>query len=147
VQFAVDSSIWICAFKFDEKDHPLAFQFTLDVLNQKHSAISPFSAYVEVVSGLRRRMAPAADARHGALKWGERLLGAPSISWKTIDRPFAMEAAHVGARHALRGMDALIAATDVYFGIPLLTEDAEFLRLDPSVQIVRLRDLYGDSRT
>jgi hypothetical protein len=124
----VDSSIWICAFKFD-------------MLNQKHSAISPLSAYVEVVSGLRRRMAPAADAQYNALKWGERLLGAPSISWKTTDRPFASEAGPCWRAVCVAWSGFPDRRDRPLFRHPAVDRRRRIFAAGSIVQIVRLRDL------
>jgi predicted nucleic acid-binding protein len=121
----------------------MAHRYTTDVFDGKHRSVCPASVIAETAAGASRRYkAEGLKITHIA-RWIDDLLKCPNIAWKTVDRNFAYEAAMVGASHGLRGMDALIAATAIYYDLPIVTEDAEFSRLAPSVSIIRLRDLYS----
>ncbi len=79
--------------------------------------------------------------RKGALNFHDVLKRCPYIAWKNVDRLFAEEALLIGWYYGLRGMDALVAATALYYGIPILTEDKEFKRIGQITTVLSLRDI------
>jgi len=106
-----------------------------------HQVVAPVSSITEVICAIARRSAQAGLDDQVSLAWGERIATSPFVSLKQIDRAFAREAAFCGRIHGLRGMDAFVAATALYYNVPLLCEDSEFQRLSTVLTILRLGDV------
>jgi predicted nucleic acid-binding protein len=137
----VDTSIWLSAFLVDEPHHHKAVQFVDGVLAGQHRALAPATVYVEIAAALSRRyrgfgqgIAPV-DSLLAVIRKN------PHVRWQTLDLEFASDAASVGASHAMKGMDAIVVTTALYFDLPLLTEDRDFERAADVVTVLSLKDV------
>ena len=62
----------------------------------------------------------------------------------TADRELTLTAARIKARYPLAYADAFAAALAKWHGVPVLTGDPEFSRIDEIVSIVWLEGKSGD---
>lgn len=137
----VDSSIWVSSFMTNETNHALADQFVLDAVQGEHRIVVPTIFINEVICSLSRRFAEFERDRNFLEDVAETIWNSSVFSWKTVDRQLAREAAVCGRLYRLRGMDAIFAATALYYQLPLLTEDKEFSRTTEVIRILRLKDI------
>ena len=141
MNMTVDSSVWISAMFPREVWYPEASMFLLDMFAGLHQVAVPATVLTEIVCATARRCKEYGIDPNRAVEYGESLRSCPNIVWKTVDQAFAREAAICGRMFGLRGMDALVASTALYYGVPLLASDGDFRVLEPSVYVMTLMEL------
>lgn len=136
-----DSCIFVSAFMPNELDHARAAVFANELFIGKRRIVVPVILTVEVLSSLSRRFLDAGLDIDSLEDVKREIDGSPFISWKIIDRAFAQEAAHIGMKHRLRGMDAIFAATAIQYKLPLSTEDKAFKKANLPIPVYGLADV------
>jgi predicted nucleic acid-binding protein len=122
-RLTVDSSIIVSSLLENEPRHKEALKIWNSVLSGKNAAIIPYSVFVEVVAAVRRRTGSEELAREVA----KQLLEIKSIFFVGLDGKSAQDAAEIGAKTGVRGMDAIVLQVAQDFGTELITFDEEMM--------------------
>jgi predicted nucleic acid-binding protein len=141
VVLVIDSSVWVASYIQSDVHHQEAARVVADVVSKQYRVILPSIALTEIVSSITRRAKDANVPHSAGMVLGEKLIRNPNIAWKTVDKAFAYEASVCAATHGLKTGDSIFAATAIFYGIPLLTEDKEFQNVVDVVSVLSLRDI------
>ena len=120
----VDANVWVAAFDPVDEFHAASAAFLESVSVRRIALSSPAFLFVEASCALARR-AQSAAAGVAAL---EQLRAHPTLIVQPVDDDLLATAAHVGVEQALRGADALYAATARMLGARLVSWDEELVR-------------------
>jgi predicted nucleic acid-binding protein len=117
----IDASVLVAAGSPDDPERPDAAAFLVAALGSGEPIHQPTLTLVEVSAAVTRRTGDADLAREA----GQALLAMPGLVLHTLDLDASADAAALAARLALRGADAVYAATALRQGATLVTLDDE----------------------
>ena len=119
----LDANIWVAAFDVRDRFHERSATFLRAVASVERELHAPAFLLVEVACALARR---SGDAEVGTAAV-VRLQAHPSLTLHAVDAQLLGMATDLGARHWLRGADALYAATAELTRAPLISWDEELV--------------------
>ena len=119
----VDASIWVSRLVDGDLHHARCQAWFQTQTSDGGLLVSPVLMLAEVAGAISRRTGQRTLA-HRAVGMLQEL---PSLRLVSVDAPLAGLAAQLAADHALRGADAVYAATAAQLGLPLVTLDGEQL--------------------
>lgn len=122
-RLTVDSSVIVSSLLENEPRHKEALKIWNAVLSGKNVAIIPYSVFVEVVAAVRRRTGSEELAREVA----NQLMEMEAVFFVGLDDKSAQDAAEIGAKTGVRGMDAIVLQVAQDFGTELITFDEEMM--------------------
>ncbi|MEO6062514.1 MAG: PIN domain-containing protein [Thermoflexales bacterium] len=117
----IDANVWLAAFDPHDAFHGPSAAFLRTAARLRLPLNAPVFALVEIGCALSRRTRDATFAR-GALG---RVRAYPLLALTPVDERLIATALEIGMRLALRGADALYAATAALTGATLISWDAE----------------------
>jgi predicted nucleic acid-binding protein len=127
----IDSSVFVSAARPGEVGHRESTAFLSWVRRMRPRLFLPTLVMVEVAAALSRTGSAFDLARKYALSIGQL----PNAALIALDEGLAVQGAGFGARHKLRGADAVYVATAALFSAELVTLDRE--QLERGSAIVR----------
>ncbi len=119
----LDANIWVAAFDAHDRFHERSVSFLRAVASADRQLHAPAFLVVEVACALARRSGNAGIGAAAAA----RLQAHPALELHALDAQLLGMATDVGARHRLRGADALYAATAELTRAALISWDAELV--------------------
>ncbi len=125
----IDSSVFVSAARPTERGNMDSALFLAWVRRTRPRVFVPTLVIAEVATALSRTGSDAGLAEQYALAIGQL----PNIVFIALDETLARQAAALGARHKLRGADAVYLATAAQFAAELITLDAEQLTRSASI--------------
>ncbi len=136
----IDTCVWISAYIESEANFFRARALLDEVHRGRHRVVLPECLLTELVCRLAIRFRENHRDPVDAIRLGERLLAFRSITWLHTSRQFCVDAAELGARHRLRGFDALLAQSAVQSRFDLLTTDTDFQK-SSIAKVIMIRGL------
>ena len=119
----LDSSVWVAALDVADYFHRQSSNL-LEVLAQQGAHLhGPSFVLVEAACAMGRKAGDSAVAEEAHL----RLRSFPALVLHPVDTQCLQTAYQLGARHFLRGADALYVATAALYDAPLVTWDRELV--------------------
>lgn len=137
MKFVIDSSVFVCAMREQEKDSKICFQILQKLERAELSTIIPVTVLIEVAAAIGRRT----DNKILAERVAERLLSFRAL--QMIDLTFLRAKQYLALTCQLRlaGMDAIVVGTAAEFQLPLLTLDKEIQkRAKDFIEIISIQD-------
>ena len=125
----VDASVWVSRLVDSDVHHARCQTWLEKQASEGGLLVAPVLALAEVAGAISRRTNQPSLA-HQAVKI---LLALPSLRLVSMDPSLAGLAAKLAGDHALRGADAVYAATASQLGLPLVTLDSEQLQRAQSI--------------
>ena len=119
----IDASVLVAAGSPDDVASDESLRFLRMALEAGLAIHQPTLSLVEVAASIARRSGDSVLAREAGL----RLLQMPRLVMHPLDLEAAAESAAIAGRAALRGADAIYAATALRNGTTLVTLDQELL--------------------
>ncbi|MBI4437909.1 PIN domain-containing protein [Candidatus Uhrbacteria bacterium] len=139
MQLVIDSSVFVAAFREQEKDSAVCFRLLTQLEQGKLTAIIPVSVLLEVVAAIARRTSDVELAR----RVGARLVSFSSLSFIDLSIFRTLQYLDLTAELKLAGMDAIVVGTAKEFNLPLVTLDKEIQRrASGTVTCVSVQDLF-----
>jgi len=133
MSFVVDASVHLNALNPAEVGSATSQTLLERLFRQPWPVFSPTLLLVEVAAAVARVF----DDTERGEEMARAVWGLPGQVWVPLDRSLAVEAAHLAARHRLRGADAVYAAVAHRYGATLITLDRQQLdRLPPAIAVI-----------
>ena len=129
----LDASVWLSAISSGERDHAQCAALVASLVEQQVPMHQPGLFVIEVCATIALRT----RNRALAMAAGDATLASPFLVLYPLDHSLAAEAAEIAASCALRGGDAVYAATARHASSTLLTLDAELRERAAGVVAVR----------
>ncbi|MBI5794012.1 PIN domain-containing protein [Candidatus Uhrbacteria bacterium] len=137
MQLVIDSSVFVAAFREQEKDSAVCFRLLTQLEQGKLTAIIPVSVLLEVVAAIARRTSDVELAR----RIGSRLVSFSSVSFIDLSIFRTLQYLDLTAELRLAGMDAIVVGTAKEFNLPLVTLDKEIQRrAGETVRLLSVQD-------
>ena len=136
MQLIIDSSVFVAAFREQEKDSEACLRLLGKIEKGKISAIIPVSVLLEVVAAIARRTSDEELARCV----GSHLVSFSSLSFIDLTIFRALQYLDLTAELKLAGMDAILVGTAKEFDLPLVTLDKEIQRR--ATGTIKLKSVY-----
>lgn len=121
MRFVVDSSVFVSAFREQEKTSERCFKLVQRIESGEVGAVIPTSVLLEVVAAIARRTADVDLAR----RVGTRLVSFSTLSLIDLTTFRTLQYLDLTADLKLAGMDAIVVGTAMEFQLPLVTLDKE----------------------
>jgi predicted nucleic acid-binding protein len=125
----VDASVWVSRLVDGDIHHARCQAWLEKQTSEGGLLVAPALVLAEVAGAISRRTGYPTLA-HRAV---EVLQALPSLRLVSVDASLAGLAAGLAGDHAMRGADAVYAATASQLGLPLVTLDGEQLRRAQSI--------------
>jgi predicted nucleic acid-binding protein len=119
----LDTNIWIAAYDLRDRFHHESTIFLTALTRRRLTLYGPAFVTVEAGCALARR---AQDMQAGA-KAIKRLNAYPLLTLLPLNKLLLATASELGARHLIRGADALFVAAAALSGAPLVSWDRELV--------------------
>ena len=119
----IDSSVFVSVVRTNESGHRASTAFLGWVRRTRPRLFLPTLVMTEVAAALSRTGSGAGLAQQYAMAIGQL----PNAALIALDEGLAHQAAALGAKHRLRGADAVFLATAALFAAELVTLDQEQL--------------------
>jgi predicted nucleic acid-binding protein len=123
VTLTIDACVWLAALSVTEADHAACTELLHTVVADGHPLHQPTLFVIEVCATIARTTRDPVLATSVV----EAILGTPALRLHPLDHDRTAEAAHAAMACALRGADAVYAATARAAGATLVTLDREVL--------------------
>jgi predicted nucleic acid-binding protein len=125
----IDSSVFVSAARASEVGNPESSTFLSWVRRARPRLFLPTLIMAEVAAALSRTGSATGLAQQYALAIGQL----PNTVLVALDEGLASQAAGFGARHKVRGADAVFLGTAALFAAELVTLDREQLERGASI--------------
>ncbi|MEK7619652.1 MAG: type II toxin-antitoxin system VapC family toxin [Patescibacteria group bacterium] len=138
MQLVVDSSIFVAAFREQEKYSEACLDLIEKIETGEVSAVIPTTVLLEVVAAVSRRTSDAGLAR----RVGMRLVSFSGLSLIDLTTFRTLQYLDATADLKLAGMDAIVVGTAVEFQLPLVTLDKEIIaRAGETIKIIPISSI------
>lgn len=117
----LDASVFVAACNAAEPGHASSVALLAGVKASAVPLVEPLLLPVEVAAALRRARGDAALSR----EYAAMILRLPHVTWVPVATELATRSVALATAHALRGADAIYAATADWYGSILVTLDKE----------------------
>ena len=138
ISAVTDTCVWISAYSPTEVDHQRSRAYVDRIIRGGIRIALPYPALTEIVCRLAANFRNEKKDPEDAATMGRQLHREPNIEWIAADADFCVQATALGVRHRLRGMDAIVAHTAIYFRCELVTYDTDFLN-SSIASVIRVR--------
>ena len=124
MQLVIDSSVFVAAFREQEKQSEACLRLIKKIEFGEVSAVIPTTVLLEVIAAISRRTSDAQLAR----RIGMRLVSFSTLSLIDLTTFRSLQYIDLTADLKLTGMDSIVAGVAMEFHLPLVTLDKELQR-------------------
>lgn len=137
MQLVVDSSVFVAAFRAQEKHSEACLSLVEKIESGEVSVVIPTTVLLEVVAAIARRTADVNLAR----RIGMRLVSFPTLSLIDLTTFRSLQYIDLTADFKLTGMDSIVVGVAMEFQLPLVTLDKELQRkASTQVDVLPIQD-------
>lgn len=138
MRLVVDSSVFVSAFREQEKTSDACFELVKKIESGEIGVVIPTTVLLEVVAAIARRTTNVDLAR----RIGTRLVSFPRLSLIDLTTFRSLQYLDLTTDLKLAGMDAIVVGTAMEFQLPLVTLDKEIqTRASDFVDVVSITSL------